>query len=284
MSSRTKNWSILAQSVRGAIHCRRGEVNQDAIDWMPLTGSTPPLILAVSDGHGSAKSFRSDRGSAIASSVAIFEVRLLLDRLPDRISSLRRAAKEQLPSMLVRAWEERIIEDISRDPFTKKERRRFVGLYGSDAWEGLEANPLLAYGATLLVAVATKSALLLVQIGDGDIVAVSPCGAAARPFDADPRLFAGETTSLCQNDAVTNFCVRTYSITDERPSLVLLSTDGYANSYEEDAGFLRVGSDLLAMLREDGAATVQRELAAWLEEVSRCGSGDDITLGALCLL
>ncbi|MFM7713741.1 MAG: protein phosphatase 2C domain-containing protein, partial [Microcystis sp.] len=56
-------WRCIGESVKGASHVRSGLPNQDAIRWFPESGIGLPLILAVSDGHGSAKSFRSDRGS-----------------------------------------------------------------------------------------------------------------------------------------------------------------------------------------------------------------------------
>ena len=65
------------------------------------------------------------------------------------------------------------------------------------------------------------------------------------------------------------------------PALVLAATDGYANSFADDAGFLQVGSDLLAMIRADGLELVSGELARWLSEVSELGSGDDVTVGTI---
>ena len=66
------------------------------------------------------------------------------------------------------------------------------------------------------------------------------------------------------------------------PELILLATDGYANSFREDAGFLKVGSDLLGIIRTDGLDKVNENLETWLTETSKAGSGDDITLGILC--
>ena len=68
----------------------------------------------------------------------------------------------------------------------------------------------------------------------------------------------------------------------DRPALVLLATDGYANAFREDAGFLQVGTDLLAMIREEGLQHVAAGLETWLAEASDSGSGDDVTLGLLC--
>ncbi len=281
---RSRNWAVLAQSVQGAAHSRRGEPNQDAVEWFPIEGAGPPLIVAVSDGHGSPKSFRSERGASFAVNIAVSEAQMLLTALPDTVPAIGESAARVLPAALVEAWSCRVLTDIAAEPFTPKERKKFVAQYGSPAWKALKANPLVAYGATLLLAVATKEFLLLAQIGDGDIVTVTRAGCASRPFVHDPRLFAGETTSLCLPDAANSFSVAVRALKDDPPALVMLTTDGYANSYEDDGGFLSVGSDLLMMLREHDPATVQRDLEAWLAEVSREGSGDDITLGALCLL
>ena len=275
---------MLAQSVRGAAHCRMEKPNQDAVEWFPVSESGPPLIVAVSDGHGSSKSFRSDRGARFAVNIAVAEFKALLAALPDTAPEVRSAAETRLPGAIVQGWERRISDDIAAEPFTPKERKNFIAQYSAPAWKVLKANPLVAYGATLLVAAATNDYLFLAQIGDGDIVTVTRAGCATRPFRQDPRLFAGETTSLCLADAVESFTVLVHEMKEEVPALVLLSTDGYANSFEDDGGFLSVGSDLLMMLREHDADAVQRDLETWLEEASREGSGDDITLGVLCLL
>ncbi len=64
------------------------------------------------------------------------------------------------------------------------------------------------------------------------------------------------------------------------PALILVSTDGYANSFADAAGFLQVGSDLLNILRAQGLDEVTANLDGWLTEASEQGSGD-VTLGLL---
>ena len=68
----------------------------------------------------------------------------------------------------------------------------------------------------------------------------------------------------------------------EPPALILVSTDGYANSFRNEAGFFKVGSDLLDMIREDGLDSISDNLETWLIEASQAGSGDDVTLGLIC--
>jgi hypothetical protein len=65
------------------------------------------------------------------------------------------------------------------------------------------------------------------------------------------------------------------------PTLVLLSTDGYANSFRSDDDFLKIGQDYLEIIREQGIASLAEELPAILTEATQQGSGDDITLAIL---
>ena len=97
----------------------------------------------------------------------------------------------------------------------------------------------------------------------------------------DEHLFANETASLCLPKAWRDFRVQLEVFSSNRPALIMVSTDGYANSYRDDAGFLKVAPDILAMIRSAGTETVRAELGGWLAETSAEGSGDDITLGLI---
>ena len=57
---------VVAASVRGATHEDRGVPNQDAVARRLDDGVDARLVVALSDGHGSARSFRSDVGAQIA--------------------------------------------------------------------------------------------------------------------------------------------------------------------------------------------------------------------------
>ncbi len=113
---------------------------------------------------------------------------------------------------------------------------------------------------------------------------MSERGEVSRPLSKDDRLFGNETTSLCAPEAWRDFRVNFQPLTQSRPALILLSTDGYPNSFRDEAGFFKVGSDILNMIRENGLASVKDNLAGWLSDSMRAGSGDDVTLGILCSL
>ncbi len=276
-------WRVLGHSVRGAAHLRSGLPNQDAIHWLPATRVGPPLILTVSDGHGSAKNFRSDVGSDLAVRQTAWLIQDLLDGQPDpaNLSTIKRTAEERLPQEIVRQWREAIASHHRKNPFTSAELRALEEEKGLAARRQVEATPRLAYGATILCVLATADFILYLQLGDGDILTVSEAGEVQRPLRKDARLFANETTSLCTEDAWRDVRFRFQAIFGAPPALIMLATDGYANSFVNDTAFFKVGSDLLAILREDGPKVIEANLPAWLSEASEAGSGDDITLGLL---
>lgn len=279
-------WQVLGASVRGASHLHSGQPNQDAIAWAPPEGHGPPIALAVADGHGSAKCFRSHLGAQFAVGAATETVaeQLTPPNGPSDLASIAATAQE-----LVLRWQAGVAAHLSSEPFSEEELQRLEEKEGIRARAAVEAHPLLAYGATILVTLLTDTFVLYLQLGDGDIFTVSEEGQVRRPLAGDARLFADQTTSLCAADPLRDFRVgfelfdRDASGGDESaPALVLLSTDGYANSFRDEAGFLQVGADLFELLRNEGIAPVRDNLESWLNEASRCGSGDDVTVGLLC--
>ena len=64
--------------------------------------------------------------------------------------------------------------------------------------------------------------------------------------------------------------------------LIMLSTDGFANSFRDDAGFFKFGSDLRDLIVADGLEKVNASLPDWLAEITARGSGDDVSLGIVC--
>ena len=64
-------------------------------------------------------------------------------------------------------------------------------------------------------------------------------------------------------------------------ALVLMSTDGYANSFATEDGFQQAGLDCLQLIRTVPETVLREQLPAWLDETSREGSGDDMSLALL---
>ena len=258
-------WRVAGQSVRGAVHERNGLPNQDAIHWLPAAGNGSSIVLAVADGHGSARYSRSHIGASLAVESSVRLVQEFLDSQGDgNLSLIKDATEEWLPRALVRKWVELVGEHLNSDPMADVEQS------------------VIAYGATLLVTAVTEQFAIYLQLGDGEILTVSESGEVTRPLMKDDRLMGNETTSLCAPDAWRDFRVSFQPFNQSPPALILLSTDGYPNSFRDESGFFKVGSDILNMIRENGLSFIKENLSGWLSDSTRAGSGDDITLGILC--
>ncbi len=277
------SWKVAHACVRGSSHQRSGLPNQDAVQCAVTPGAQGTVAVAVvSDGHGSPRHFRSQIGSSLAvTTVAATLQGFLRDSVasnghvpfvPEQVHELERK--------IVSGWLAAVQSDLQDNPFAEAELAGVEKEEGAEGRAAVESSPELAYGATLLAAAATDTVLLYLQLGDGEILSVNAQGTTTRPLPPDDRLIANQTTSLCQPEAWKNF--RSSWVTDGAlPSLVLLSTDGYANSFRSDEDFLKIGQDYQEIIRQQGIASLAEELPAILTEATQQGSGDDITLAIL---
>jgi serine/threonine protein phosphatase PrpC len=277
-------WRVIGCSVRGASHIRSGLPNQDEVGWQQYSGSLRSLIVAASDGHGSAKYFRSHIGSRLAVEVALTLGQEFLGGQPDlkSFSAIKRTAEERLPQEMARRWKDAVNGHFENNPFSTEELDALEKQDGLVARETIASNPTRAYGATILTVLVTETFIFYLQLGDGDIMLVTDAGEVERPLPKDERLFANETTSLSSENAWPDFRFGFQILVDTPPALILISTDGYANSFVSEEAFLKVGGDILKLIRSDGVDEVDRNLEAWLAEASHAGSGDDTTLAIIC--
>jgi hypothetical protein len=277
-------WRVIGETVPGASHLRAGIPNQDSLLYVRESSRALPIALSVSDGHGSPKCFRSDRGSQFAVKKAAFLISEFLDERRGKFDLAEiENYKEQLSKEFVKRWREAVEADLKKEPFTEKEFENLEKKSGAEAKKLVDENPFLAYGATSLTVAVEEDFILYLQLGDGDILNISAAGEVTKPLSEDPRLLANETTSLCLPKAEKDFRFHVQKISDtETPALILLSTDGYLNSFSSEAGFFQAGTDILQMLStENGFNDVSDNLKAWLEEATQMGSGDDCTVAVI---
>ncbi|MBX3000989.1 MAG: protein phosphatase 2C domain-containing protein [Caldilineaceae bacterium] len=261
-------WYLLGYSQIGATHQRAGRPNQDAMsvaDGSTATTAPPPLVVAVADGHGSARYARSDQGASIAVACAVQLLDEMLKSARETeasYSEVKRYAEERLPQLLVQRWRDEVESELKRHPPD----------------DGDDETGILLYGTTLLAMALTESYMIFLQIGDGDFRMVTEEGHVYAPLQQDQRLLGTETFSLAQAKAWKYVRVHFQMWGDTLPALLMLSTDGYSNSFVSPEDFDRVGSDLLTLLRAEGVDAIQRKLPEWLKEASEAGSGDDVTV------
>ena len=275
-------WRAIGKSVRGADHLQTSIPNQDAIGWWTGAQCGLPLIMAISDGHGGERSFRSNRGSKIAVETTIQVLQDFIKGLPDPrdLVEAEQMAIAELPQAILKCWEEKVRIDLEANPFQDQELKRLLEKRGPASKETAEKYPLLVYGATILATVITQYFILHLQLGDGDILCVDPNGKTYRPYPRDERLVNNETTSLCSLNAA-DFRLRLEPVNKNGPVLVLMVSDGYTNSFPDEEELLKAGAELLQSLRLEGMDTINEGLDATLKHISRLVSGDDISLGLL---
>lgn len=277
------SWLAIGKSVRGASHIRDNRPNQDAVFWSTGQNNGLPLVMALSDGHGSQRSFRSDTGAAfavdaISSCLTDFALQLFPS---NQMPALEQDARKNLPRELEYRWKRAVLDHLTTNPFSSEETETLYVYQEESEGEPPILNPFLAYGATALGVLVTPSYRLYMQLGDGDMLNVYADGKTERPLPDDPRLIGNATTSLCARKAAQDVRLSVQSDEEQTPELILVSTDGYANSFKNDAEFLRIGPDFLDIIRTDGLDHIEHHLGDWLEETTQVGSGDDITLGIL---
>lgn len=251
-------WATATGSVKGP----HKPLNRDRMQIVhdPAAGL---LLLAVADGHGTARDGQGDVGSRLALEAFADCARSFAERSQKQPHALVRSeAYRHFPQELVHAWRRSVQ---AHDGISL---RHGDGTPPADGFE--------AFGSTLLGVLITGSQVVAWQLGDGDLLFVTADGTVQDPL-AEPEQIGDETDSLASGDAWR--AMRTYwaPVVDERslPALVTLSTDGLSKSFAERGGFVHFVSDFhrLAVSAPD---TTRSALPGWLAAAGR-HSGDDVS-------
>lgn len=280
----------------GASHIRKGTVCQDHSASLETDRY---VLTVVSDGHGGADYFRSDRGSRFAAEAFCSCVADALDlpeeapepahgflqnrarNFADALLACRteKQTEEQMRwfiRSLVTRWNMLIDADLEADPFreedlagvSEKAKLRYL------AGERVQA----AYGATLIGAVVTEDFWFGVQIGDGKCVAFDHAGTDTEPIPWDEQCFLNLTTSLCDSDAVGEFRFR---FSRELPAAVFVGSDGIDGSFKNQRHLHNFYRVVLTSFAQEDAQQAAEELEAYLPQLSAQGSADDVSVGCI---
>jgi hypothetical protein len=262
-------WRVVAGSARGAAHRVSGLPNQDAV--ASRAGPGGAVTVAVADGHGHARHFRSADGAALAVDVACREACRIAAGLGAAPAQAPAAA--ELARSVVAEWRSAISVQIAMRPYTRFEQ---------SVLDRAADPPEVPYGSTLLVAVITADWLVCAQIGDGDMLAVRPDGGFFHPVAGDDRLDGVRTTSLCQEDAVASFRTAAHDLREVPLAALLLATDGYGNAQADEPWQPAVGRDLAELAATRDHQWFERQVPCWAQRcASAQGSGDDATIALL---
>lgn len=262
-------WSSVGATALGGTHRLSGQPNQDSY---LVAAVNDAAVLVVADGHGSAASFRSDRGSKMATTSG----RWLADRLLEATANMDDPVGQLggvLPTLLaqmVERWQEAVRVDHSLDPIDWNDE-------GLSPDAATDADLLRAYGSTFLLGLLSDTFAVFAQIGDGDLVVRSSSGTTAKAVAGDERLIANETTSLCHVAVEQDARCSVLDLSTDPLDLVLLATDGYGNAFEEEDWAAGVADDLIDLAAAEGLTWVADNLPTWADDAALV-AGDDVTV------
>jgi serine/threonine protein phosphatase PrpC len=268
-----------SHSVIGASHIKNGQPCQDASLCVKDKAYT---FIAVADGHGGERYFRSDIGSRIA----VQEAKDAMTN-KDVIKALKKAKKgkdrerviEQLKKSILGYWNTSVYLDEEMNHFTDEELAGVSEKYAVRYWEEREHEDIAtAYGSTLIAVLLTDTFTLALQIGDGNCVIVDKDGVFSQPVPACDKCFLNTTTSLCEENAIDTF---RHAYIEIPPAAVLIGTDGIDDCFagaEKLYDFYRV---ILTSFRDKNEDTAKTELIDYFPRLSDKGSGDDISIGMM---
>ena len=250
----------------GASHIRESKPNQDFSGYESLQNGKVK-VLCVSDGHGSKRSFRSDLGAEFAVNIS---KSIAFDWFSDHTPTIKNLKEidgcERFCRKIIHLWTEEVRRHLEANHLSDDEKL-LIG----------EENVSIIYGATLVLAIITPSYTFYAQLGDGNIISINENNELTNPIAPDSTIIANDTHSLCETDAADHI---KYEVVEHSslPKMVLLSTDGLANSFATDKKFNEAILEICLAIDSHGIHKVSEEIPKWLKDYTELGSGDDITL------
>lgn len=252
-------------TTRGYRHIQEDTVCQDA---SASICDEARAVLAVADGHGANRHFRSDRGAKMAVDAFI----KCVENLEDRTYSMKDLSRE-LPSKILRLWHQDIENDLLFDPFTEEELKDFSPFVREDFEIGFTKYE--AYGTTLLGFFESDKNCFALQIGDGNITVINEDGSIVEPVKRDPSCFGNFTSSLCNTNAESFF--RFYEF-KKKPAAVFLTSDGIRNSFKTSNNFHEIFKEIILETIDNSPKCMLTELESLLNDLSMYTCMDDMSI------
>ena len=277
---------------------------------------TPYYLTVACDGHGGTPYFRSAKGAELAISSIEKILPTHIDEVATMLSESNRECLCQLveeyqkkiislivPSLLTE-WKNEVASHLAENPITEKEleflemEKKQEATHYRKAMEESDLDKkkeLLCpiYGSTFLCVVVAETFWFALQIGDGDIALHDENG-FFMPVPEDERIFLNFTTSLCDKNAEHEFRI---ALGTNKIDAVICSTDGIANSFANKEKLISFYGRVLFIFRVYESSKVkeyrgndwkevarkraefaENEIKLALPDISKLGSGDDVTL------
>ena len=290
----------------GASHIKKNTICQDASDSCKTDRY---FMAAVSDGHGSESYFRSDQGSKFA--VKAFS-ECVREAFPENIDNpdpkqpnqdednsentflwnkshdleealqscrTQKQIDEQLlwfMQSIVTRWNLLVEQDLAEKPFTKEElesvQKKMRIFY--EKGEKMQS----AYGATLIGIVLTENFWFGVQIGDGKCIAFAHDGTPSEPIPWDEKCFLNITTSICDNNALSEF---RHFFSHTLPAAIFIGSDGIDDCFSNQERLYNFYRVIMSSFVTESESEALKALEEYLPELSAKGSGDDMSVAGI---
>lgn len=182
-------------------------------------------IITCCDGHGGDIYIRSNVGSQLASK-AIINV---LSEF-DKSTLLSFENKDSIKLKILCEWNRLIDEHLNNNPIRQSELRKL----NHDQIEIIRENYVKVYGTTLTGAMLIDNLLIVVGIGDSEVILVSK-GKLYKPFEDNEAPVGNFTYSMCQDDAFEHMHIAILDF--DKFDGVILCTDGLINPYQNYQNF-----------------------------------------------
>ena len=285
------DWRIVTGSVQGLIHKNLGKPNQDAVHFFQERPGNLPVILSLADGLGDPAFFRSDRGSRFAVEAAVESAQKFLNNFILTASELSEEnIREQFCRIFTRLWMERVVSDFRNDPPTddmiqsneKKANYHIRHVSFTDEMERAEAVAAYPYSTTSITLIATTQFVIVIQIGNGDVLMVEPSGEISRPVPAILQDIGVHNLSMPKSWTLFEIWHRDCS-DGSLPVAVFMSTDGFSGCYDDIEDFEKYCvSGFHDSFADHDVKDIQVDIQTDLDMITREGCGDDVTIGILC--
>lgn len=302
-----KGIQTINHSCQGESHKSSGKPCQDASF---AVNREAYAMAIVSDGHGGARYFRSDRGSTLAVNATNLCITEFLKRKngisddfkgkpfgsisvvePDKTNDLEKEKKaiyeklHWLTSSIINVWNQAIQKDAFECPITQWEQEHVEEKYLDEFRQSVEnrdARFEKFYGCTLMVYVQTQEFWFAFQIGDGKMVFFDSKDGKVEPYQPipwDEKCFLNKTTSICDSDAGNEFRFA-YCGIKPFPTAVFLGSDGIDDTFGDGD---RLSDFYIRLYKEIviGRKNAVNALVRDLPELSRIGSKDDMSIACV---
>lgn len=302
-----------ARSAVGYKKLRQGKSSEDSSKVVRLKRTT---ICAIADGHGDLRCKYSADGANYAVEVACEVMRAVYNssyaEAKDDFEFYEFCAnnRESFIEQIIRNWNKSVFLDyLEKNPAYAEKKEAMLGyldrlfmpigkMTSEDAREYFAEQERLEesrrkiahfYGTTLNLVMETENFILCIGIGDGDIIAVQ--GKEVSWLLPPAEQFSTRTESLCKQpqsafDAFRSVIIRKTKGKRRRsklydtgihPDYILVSSDGFRNSFIDDEHFAKKLIEINSEKKE-GYNKFSSTSQSWIEQLTKDSIyQDDIT-------